>query len=324
MQKIFNHIRIEEPATNLTEEGRTGSLTMGPLRKGYGTTIGNSLRRVMLSSLPGAACVSICVACCGETVLHEFSTVKCVKEDMCEIVLNVKGIVVKLHSESEKTVYLDAEGPGVVRAGDLAADADLEIINPDLQICTLSDGASLHMEFRFDHGVGYVSAAENRLKYGTEKLGELYVDSIFSPVLRVNYVAETARVGGSLDFEELKAEVLTNGAIAPSEAFVSAAEILKAHYNMITALAGVAADSSLIVQGEDAKRDEILDMTIEDLQLSCRSYHCLKRDGVDTVRDLVAKTKEDMMRVRNLGEKSLKEIIEKLRGYNLTLAESEN
>ena len=308
-------IEIEKP--NITvecpEDSSYGKFVVEPLERGYGRTLGNSLRRVLLSSLPGVAVTSVKI----DGVVHEFSTVPCVKEDVTEIVLNIKGINAKLHCDGVKTVYIDAEGPCEVTAGSIAADADVEILNPDLHIATVGAGGKLNMELTMDKGRGYIPAEQN--KQSQTVIGVIPVDSIYTPVLKVNYTVENTRVGQFTDFDKLIFEVYTDGTLTAKEAVSLGAKVLTEHLNLFVDLSGDAYEGDIMVEKDDKEGSKILEMTIEELDLSVRSFNCLKRAGINTVKDLTEKTEDEMMKVRNLGRKSLEEVINKLEslGYGL-------
>ncbi|MDR0819451.1 MAG: DNA-directed RNA polymerase subunit alpha [Oscillospiraceae bacterium] len=296
-----------------------GKFVVEPLERGYGTTLGNSLRRVLLSSLPGTAVTSIKIA----GVPHEFSTVPGVKEDVTEIVLNVKSLLARLYCDEPKTVYLEAKGEGEVRAGDINADADVEILNPELHIATLGANAELNIELTFSHGRGYVSADQN--KPAQTIIGLIPVDSIYTPVLKVNYNVENTRVGSSTDFDKLTVEIKTDGTLTAKEALSTAADILVTHFTLFTEM-GEAKRAPIPQSGgkPESTSTTVLAMTIEELDLSVRSFNCLKRANINTVGDLVCKTEEEMIKVRNLGRKSLVEVINKLTMLGLSLASSES
>ena len=308
-------IEIEKP--NITvecpEDSSYGKFVVEPLERGYGRTLGNSLRRVLLSSLPGVAVTSVK----NDGVVHEFSTVPGVKEDVTEIVLNIKGINAKLHYDGVKTVYIDAEGPCEVTAGSIAADADVEILNPDLHIATVGAGGKLNMELTMDKGRGYIPAEQN--KQSQTVIGVIPVDSIYTPVLKVNYTVENTRVGQFTDFDKLIFEVYTDGTLTAKEAVSLGAKVLTEHLNLFVDLSGDAYEGDIMVEKDDKEGSKILEMTIEELDLSVRSFNCLKRAGINTVKDLTEKTEDEMMKVRNLGRKSLEEVINKLEslGYGL-------
>lgn len=313
-------IEIEKPkieCVELSEDNSYGKYVVEPLERGYGITLGNSLRRILLSSLPGVAATSIKI----DGVLHEFSTVPGVKEDVTEIVLNVKKIAAKLHCDGPKVVYIEAEGEGAVKAGDIIADSDVEILNPDLEIANLDSDGKLYIEITLDRGRGYVSAEKN--KVDGQPIGIVPVDSIYTPVHRVNYKVENTRVGQVTDYDKLTLEVWTNGTITPEEAISLGAKIMNEHLNLFIDLTDNAKNAEIMVEKEETKKEKVLEMTIEELDLSVRSYNCLKRAGINTVEDLIAKTEEDMMKVRNLGRKSLEEVIQKLEALGLSLAPSE-
>ena len=310
-------IEIEKPnisTVNLSEDGRSGTFIVEPLERGYGTTLGNSLRRVLLSSLPGVAVTSIKI----DGVLHEISTVPGVKEDVTEIVLNVKGITAKLYSDSPKTVVIDCSGEREVTAGDIKQDSDIEILNPEHHIATLSEGSRLYMELTFDHGRGYVSQERNK-QLGQPAIGTIYTDSIYTPVYNVSYSVENTRVGSNTDYDKLTLEVLTNGTISAKEAVSLGAKILNEHLNLFIELSDEAGNTEVMVVKDDNGKEKALEMTIEELDLSVRSFNCLKRAGINTVEDLISKSEDDMMKVRNLGRKSLEEVIAKLESLNFTL-----
>ena len=316
-------IEIEKPNINaeaLSEDGRLGRFVVDPLERGYGITLGNSLRRVLLSSLPGVAAVSIKI----RGVNHEISTVEGVKEDVTEIVLNVKGIVAKLASTATcpKTVVIDVTGAADVKAGDIKSDADIEILNPEHHIATVSEGVSFYMELTFDHGRGYVSQDKNRQAYPSY-VDVIYVDSIFTPVYKVSYNVENTRVGSNTDYDKLTLDVETNGTISAKEAVSLAAKILNDHLNLFVELSDEAKSLDTMVERDETIKEKVLEMSIEDLDLSVRSFNCLKRAGIDTVEDLINRTEEDMIKVRNLGKKSLEEVIQKLHSLGLDFKKDE-
>ena len=314
-------IEIEKPRIDCVEnpgDGSYGKYVVEPLERGYGTTLGNSLRRILLSSLPGTAVTSIKIA----GVQHEFTTIPGIKEDVTEIVLNVKGIIAKLHCEGVKTVHIEAAGEGKVTAGDIKADADVEILNPELHIATLSPEATLSMELTLSHGRGYVSADKN--KPAQAIIGIIPVDSIYTPVRKVNYTVENTRVGDATDYDKLTLEVWTNGTIDTRDAVSLGARILCDHFALFTDLSETMGSRSTVVEKAEAQRDKVMEMTIDDMDLSVRSYNCLKRANINTVEDLISKTEEEMMKVRNLGRKSLEEVINKLSMMGLSLAAEEN
>ena len=314
-------IEIEKPniaTVNLSEDGKSGKFIIEPLERGYGITLGNSLRRVLLSSLPGVAVVSIKI----DGVLHEISTIPGVKEDVTEIVLNVKGITAKLHTSGPKTVTIDINGQANVTAGDIKQDADIEILNPDHHIATVSESTRFYMELTFDHGRGYVSQEKNK-QNNPSVIGLIYTDSIYTPVYNVNYTVENTRVGSSTDYDKLTLEVLTNGTISAKEAISLGAKILNEHLNLFVDLSDEAKKAEIMVEREETIKEKVLEMTIEELDMSVRSFNCLKRAGIDTVEDLTNRTEEDMIKVRNLGKKSLEEVIQKLHSLGLDLKKEE-
>ena len=320
-------IEIEKPniaTINLSEDGRNGKFIVEPLERGYGTTIGNSLRRVLLSSLPGVAVVSIKLSGGGKDVLHEISTIPGVKEDVCEIVLNVKGITAKLFSNGPKTVSIDVTGGMDVCAGNIVCDDELQILNPEHHIATVSEGVRFHMDLTFDHGRGYVTQERNKQLYSSGQLGVIFVDSIFTPVYNASYQVDNTRVGNITDFDKLTLDVLTNGTLSAREAVSLAAKILNEHLNLFVDLSDEAKSAEIMVEREETKKEKVLEMTIEELDLSVRSFNCLKRAGMDTVEDLTSSTEADMMKVRNLGKKSLDEVINKLHSLGLSLRKEED
>ena len=323
-------IEIEKPnitAVNLSEDGVRGKFIVEPLERGFGTTLGNSLRRIMLSSLPGYAVTSIKI----DGVLHEFSTIPGVKEDVTEIVLNVKGVIAKLHCHAPKTVIIDVMGAQEVTAGDIKLDSDIEILNPNHHIATVAEGERFYMELTFDHGRGYVSQERNkqldaqmRTSNTSAPIGTIFTDSIYTPVYNVNYTVENTRVGNVTDFDKLTLEILTNGTITAKEAISFGAKILNEHLNLFVDLSDEAKNVEIMVEREETKKEKVLEMTIEDLDMSVRSFNCLKRAGIDTVEDLTNRTEEDMIKVRNLGKKSLEEVIQKLHSLGLDLRKEED
>ena len=310
-------IEIEKPrieSLDLLPDGTYGKFVLEPLENGFGTTIGNSLRRVLLSSLPGVAATSIKI----DGVLHEFSTVPGVKEDVTEIVLNIKELTAKLHSNEAKTVYIDAEGPCEVTGASIKADSEVEILNPELHIATVGEGGKLNMEIVLDSGRGYVPSEKNAT--AQDVIGVIPVDSIFTPVSKVNYTVDKTRVGQQIDFDRLTLEVWTNGVISASDAVSLASKILTEHLNLFTDLSGdTYSEVEIMKEKGDTSKEKVLDMTIEELDLSVRSFNCLKRAGINTVEDLIGKTEEDMIKVRNLGRKSLEEVIAKLDSFGFSL-----
>ena len=316
-------IEIEKPQIECIEtpgEASYGKYVVEPLERGYGTTLGNALRRIMLSSLPGTAATSIKIA----GVQHEFSTIPGVKEDVTEIVLNIKGLLTKLHTDSGKTVYIEATGPCEVTAGDIKADAEVEVLNPELHIATLDSGASLNMEITLSHGRGYVSADRNKGAQPQTVIGVIPVDSIYTPVYKVNFTVEPTRVGASSDFDKLTLEVWTDGTISARDAVSLGAKILCDHFTLFTDLSETVGNKPTVVEKQETGGSKILDLTIEELDLSVRSFNCLKRANINTVADLISKTEDEMMKVRNLGRKSLEEVINKLAMMGLTLASDDN
>ncbi len=319
-------ISIDKPDVtliNMDEGASEGEFIVEPLERGFGTTLGNSLRRVLLSSLPGYAVTSIKI----KDVLHEISTIDGVKEDVPEIVLNVKGIIAKLHTNSPKNAIIDVTGPCEVTAGSIAPDAEIEILNPDHHIATVSEGERFFMELNFGTGRGYYSQEKNKQAYLAEgnipPIGLIFTDSIFTPVYKVEYKVESTRVGSSSDFDKLTLRVLTNGTIPAKEAVSLAAKILNEHLNLLVDMSEDAKSVEIMHEPEVAKKTKVLEMTIEELDLSVRSFNCLKRAGIDTVEDLTNRTEEDMIKVRNLGRKSLEEVIQKLHSLGLDLKKSE-
>ena len=315
-------IEIEKPQIECVEtpgDASYGKYVIEPLERGYGTTLGNALRRILLSSLPGTAATSIKIA----GVQHEFSTIPGVKEDVTEIVLNIKGLLTKLHCEGTKTVFIEAAGPCEVTAGDIKPDGEVEVLNPELHIATLDVGATLSMEITLSHGRGYVSADRNKaLRAGV--IGVIPIDSIYTPVYKVNYTVENTRVGNLSDFDKLTLEVWTDSTITARDAVSLGAKILCDHFALFTDLSDTMGDKSTVVEKAPDDKDKMLEMTIEELDLSVRSFNCLKRANINTVEDLISKTEDEMMKVRNLGRKSLEEVINKLAMMGLSLADEEN
>jgi len=323
-------IEIEKPnitTVSLSEDGKTGKFVVEPLERGFGITLGNSLRRIMLGSLPGYAVTSIKI----DGVLHEFSTIPGVKEDVTEIVINVKGIIAKLHCTSPKTVIIDAVGAQDVTAGDIKIDTDIEILNPDHHIATLGENDRLYMELTFDQGRGYVSQERNKQLDAQMRgsnisapIGTIFTDSIYTPVYNVSYSVDNTRVGNITDYDKLTLEVETNGTIGAKEAISFGAKILNEHLNLFVDLSDEAKNVEIMVEREETKKEKVLEMTIEELDMSVRSFNCLKRAGIDTVEDLTNRTEEDMIKVRNLGKKSLEEVIQKLHSLGLDLKREED
>ena len=308
--------------TEMNEDGSEGEFVAEPLERGYGITLGNSLRRILLSSLKGYAVTSVKI----EGVKHEISTVAGAKEDVPEIILNIKGIIAKLHIDGPKTVYVDVTGPKVVTAGDITPDADIEILNPDHVLATINDSSRFFMELTFDSGRGYVSSDKNKQNYISQlgpgvsaPIGTIFTDSIFTPVYKVEYKVENTRVGNVIDYDKLTLHVLTNGTLSAKEAISHGAKLLNEHLNLFVELTDAANIPTVIQEKPENKLGQVLEMTIEELDLSVRSFNCLKRAGIDTVEDLINRTEEDMIRVRNLGKKSLEEVIQKLHSLGLDL-----
>ena len=301
-----------------TEDGSYGKYVVEPLERGYGTTLGNSLRRILLSSLPGTAATSIKIA----GVQHEFSTIPGVKEDVTEIVLNVKKIIARLHCQGTKTVFIDATGEREVTAGDIKADGEVEILNPDLHICSLGPDATFNMEITLSHGRGYVSSDKN--KTPNMPIGTIAVDSIYTPVYKVNYTVENTRVGNMTDYDKLTLEVWTDSTISARDAVSLGAKILSDHLSLFTDLSDAVANKPTMAEKPETHRDKVLEMTIEELDLSVRSFNCLKRANINNVEDLISRTGEDMMKVRNMGRKSLEEVQNKLAMMGLSLASDDS
>ena len=309
-------LEIEKPrieCVEASENGSYGKFVIEPLERGYGITLGNSLRRILLSSLPGVAANSIKI----DGVLHEFSTVKGVKEDVTEIVLNIKGVCFKMNGEGPRTLYIDAVGPCEVKAGDIKGDIDVEVINKDVHIATLDEDGKLRMEIEVNRGRGYVT--QNRNKRDDMPIGTIAVDSIYTPIQRVNFKVENTRVGQITDYDKLTLEVWSNGTIRTEEAISLAAKILIEHFKLFMTLTDNADNVEIMVEKEEDKKEKVLEMTIEELDLSVRSYNCLKRAGINTVQELTERSMEDMMKVRNLGKKSLEEVEQKLTALGLNL-----
>ena len=315
-------IEIEKPQIECIEtpgDASYGKYVIEPLERGYGTTLGNALRRIMLSSLPGTAATSIKIA----GVQHEFSTIPGVKEDVTEIVLNVKSLLTKLHCEGTKTVYIEAAGPCEVTAGDIKSDGEVEVLNPELHLATLDVGATLSMEITLSHGRGYVSADRNKAQR-PGVIGVIPIDSIYTPVYKVNYTVEPTRVGDKTDFDKLTLEVWTDSTITAKDAVSLGAKILSDHLTVFTNLSDSVSTSSTVVEKTADRPDAKLSMTIDELDLSVRSFNCLKRANINTVADLINKTGEDMMKVRNMGKKSLDEVQKKLEMMGLSLASEDS
>ena len=314
-------VEIEKPrieCMDSPEDGSYGKYVVEPLERGYGTTLGNSLRRILLSSLPGTAATSIKIA----GVQHEFSTIPGVKEDVTEIVLNVKKIIARLHCQGTKTVFIDATGEREVTAGDIKADGEVEILNPDLHICSLGPDAAFNMEITLSHGRGYVSSDKN--KTPNMPIGTIAVDSIYTPVYKVNYTVENTRVGNMTDYDKLTLEVWTDSTISARDAVSLGAKILSDHLSLFTDLSDAVANKPTMAEKPETHRDKVLEMTIEELDLSVRSFNCLKRANINNVEDLISRTGEDMMKVRNMGRKSLEEVQNKLAMMGLSLASDDS
>ncbi len=315
-------IGIEKPridTADFKQDGTYGMFVVEPLERGYGTTLGNSLRRILLSSLPGYAITSVKI----DGVLHEFSTIEGVKEDVTEIVLNLKNVILKIHGSGPKTMYIDCSGDYEITAGDIQADSEVEILNPDWHIATLNSDAHVRMELTADTGRGYVSAERNK-KILDPAIGVIAIDSIYTPVLKVNYKVENARVGDVTDYDKLSLEVWTNGTISAKDAVSLAAKILNEHLNLFIDLSDEAGSTEVMVVKDDNGKEQILEMTVEELDLSVRSFNCLKRANIHKVEDLINKTEDEMMRVRNLGRKSLDEVIAKLASLGLSLRQEDD
>ena len=313
-------IEFERPNIKCLEidnEPNYAKFVCEPLERGYGVTIGNSLRRILLSSLPGAAITSVKI----EGVVHEFSTIANVVEDVPEIIVNLKMVRLKLHKNEEKTIRIDVKGEGEVTAGDIITDDGVEVLNPELHIATLSEGAHLQMEMTVEMGRGYNSAEKN--KKDNQPLGVLPIDSIFTPVKKVNYAVENTRVGQNIDFDKLTIELWTDGSLAPYEALSLAAKVMTSHLELFIDLSETAKNTQVMIEKEEDKKEKVLEMSIEDLELSVRSFNCLKRAGISTVEDITNMTESEMMKVRNLGKKSLDEVTFKLRSLGLDFAQEE-
>ena len=314
-------IGIEKPEVKFigsAEDSAYGSFVVEPLERGFGTTLGNSLRRVLLSSLPGYAITSVKI----DNVLHEFSTIPNVKEDVTEIVLNLKGVILKIHGDDPKIMYIEANGSGEITAGDIKADSEVEILNPDHHIATLDADAHVVMELTADKGRGYVSSDRNK-QLLDPAIGVIAIDSIYTPVLKVNYTVDNTRVGQITDYDKLTIDVTTDGTISAKDAVSFAAKILTEHLNLFVELSDEVSNTEIMVDKDDTENGKVLETTIEELDLSVRSFNCLKRAGINTVEDLINKTEEDMMKVRNLGRKSLEEVIAKLASLGLSLRDDD-
>lgn len=314
-------IEIEKPridTVEITSDGKYGKFVMEPLERGYATTLGNSMRRVLLSILPGVAVTGVKI----DGVVHEFSTIPGVKEDVTEIILNIKGLIAKLHGDNAKKIYIEAEGPCVVTAASIKADSEVEILNPDMHIATLGEDAKLNMEMTLERGRGYVSADQNK---GNQNIVDMIpVDSIYTPVLKANFGVDNTRVGNVTDKGKLTLEVWTDGSLRADEAISMSAKVLIEHLELFLDLAeGISETESIMADKKENEKEKVLDLTIDELDLSVRSFNCLKRAGINTVEDLIYKTEEEMMKVRNLGRKSLEEVIAKLNSFGFTLKKEE-
>ena len=317
-------IEIDKPNIEIVDLSTEGSRSVGrfvvePLERGFGTTLGNGMRRVLLSSLPGYAITSVKI----DGVLHEFSTIPHVKEDVTEIVLNLKNVILKIHDEEPKTLYINAQGEGEITAGDIQCDSSVEILNPELHLAYLDEGAQVNMELTADNGRGYVPCDRNK-QIMDLPIGTIAIDSIYTPVLKVNYTVENTRVGQQTDFDKLILDVETDGTIPADEAASLAAKILNEHLNLFVDLSEEMGNAEIMVEKDDDGKEKVLEMTIEELDLSVRSFNCLKRAGINTVEDLIGKSEEDMMKVRNLGRKSLDEVIGKLDALGFKLSKEED
>ena len=314
-------IGIEKPEVKFigsAEDSAYGSFVVEPLERGFGTTLGNSLRRVLLSSLPGYAITSVKI----DNVLHEFSTIPNVKEDVTEIVLNLKGVILKIHGDDPKIMHIEANGSGEITAGDIKADSEVEILNPDHHIATLDADAHVSMELTADKGRGYVSSDRNKQLLSPD-IGVIAIDSIYTPVLKVNYTVDNTRVGQITDYDKLTIDVTTDGTISAKDAVSFAAKILTEHLNLFVELSDEVSNTEIMVDKESTDNGKVLETTIEELDLSVRSFNCLKRAGINTVENLINKSEEDMMKVRNLGRKSLEEVVAKLASLGLSLRDED-
>ena len=314
-------IEFERPNIKCLEidnETNYAKFVCEPLERGYGVTIGNSLRRILLSSLPGAAITSVKI----EGVVHEFSTIPNVVEDVPEIIVNLKMVRLKLHENEEKTIRIDVKGEGEVKASDIITDSSVEVLNPDLHIATLSEGAHLQIEMTVDMGRGYNSAEKN--KKDNQPLGVLPIDSIYTPVKKVNYAVENTRVGQNIDYDKLTIELWTDGSLAPYEALSLAAKVMTSHLELFIDLSETAKNTQVMIEKEENKKEKVLEMSIEDLELSVRSFNCLKRAGISTVEDITNLTESELMKVRNLGKKSLDEVTFKIHSLGLEFTQEED
>ena len=312
----FEKPRIE--CLKLDNDNMYAKFVCEPLERGYGITLGNSLRRILLSSLPGAAITSIKV----DGVQHEFTTIPGIVEDVVEIILNLKNVRLKIHDNEEKNLKIDVDGEGEVTAGDIVGDANVEILNPDLHICTIAEGGKLHMELTANRGRGYNPSSKN--KNANQPIGVIAIDSIYTPVKKVNFYVENTRVGQITDYDKLTIELWTDGSLAPDEALSLAAKVMNEHLALFIDLSDATKNTEIMVEKEESKKEKVLETTIEELDLSVRSYNCLKRAGIINVEDLTNKTEEDMMKVRNLGRKSLEEVTNKLHSLGLDFMPSED
>ena len=315
-------VQFEKPIYKITDSVESnfyGKFELEPLERGFGTTIGNALRRVMLSSLPGSAISSIKI----DGVLHEFQTIEGVYEDVTTIILNLKGVVFKNHSNETKVVRINVEKEGEITAGDIEHDADIEVINPDKVIATLAKGGKLNMEMTVTNGRGYVKSEENKKLYDIKKAGEIAIDSLYSPIERVSYEVGNARVGQDESYDKLIMDVWTNGSIKTEEAIALASRILIEHFNILTDLSSIADATGMMIEKTEDPTVKALETSIEDLDFSVRAYNCLKRAGIHTLQDLVNKSETDMMKIRNLGKKSLKEVLDKIRDMGLVLRDDD-
>ncbi|MDD3308067.1 MAG: DNA-directed RNA polymerase subunit alpha [Acetobacterium sp.] len=313
-------IEFEKPVIEIVDkkdDDTYGRFVIEPLERGYGTTLGNSLRRIMLSSLPGVAVTSVKI----EGVLHEFSTIPGVKEDVIEILLNLKGLAAEIYTDEPKVIYIEASEEGEITAGDIIADSDVDIFNPEMHIATLAKGSTLNMEMRIEKGRGYVAADKN--KYPGMPIGTIPMDSIFSPIIKVNFLVENTRVGQITDFDKLTIDIWTDGTTTPEEALSLAAKVLSEHLNLFINLTEHATTVEIMVEKEESEKERIREMSIEELELSVRSSNCLRRANIDTVEKLTQRSEEDMIKVRNLGRKSLNEIKHKLAEIGLSLSQEE-
>lgn len=304
---------------DLAPDGTYGRFVVEPLERGFGNTLGNSLRRVLLSSLEGVAVTAIKI----DGVLHEFSTIPGVKEDVTAIVLNMKGLIAKLHCNGPKTVEINAEGPCIVTAENIKCDSEVEILNPSMHIATLGEGAKLFMEITLNKGRGYISAERNKAEMPNNVIGILPIDSIYTPVLKVNYNVENTRVGQITDYDKLSLDVWTNGVITAQEAVSLAAKVLTSHLDLFVNLSDKGTSTEIMIEKDNNDKEKALEMTIEELDLSVRSFNCLKRAGINTVEDLISRSEDEMMKVRNLGRKSLEEVVEKLNALGFSLQTEE-